>query len=434
LTTETTQTASAENFIQAEVIIAGAMTAEQVANPLLGTEHLFTATTTTAVTAEPVLATTVNLTATAGLSCDGDIFDFAEATLTTAVSMNALGEVILSTAELVLNTAVTTDIIGEKGIVHLPEIALTTTTTAQILGNQTHTLGNDQELIDWTTPGTWDTWPYQRWGLTGQRVMRMDADVAAAAGLTFDIALSFAVSTQQITGSTDTFPAQVDMSMVSTQTTTATNLMPATAVMASEFTADYVPDNVLLASISMQAASTMQTDRTMTLDATVLPQATFTQTALGGQDGGFAAELTSAFSVTVSPGTTLFIEAQITAQAGMTVDVGVLKGAVSLQATLGTQTVAANNTVQTSLVTSMAMQQSIFPVLTNSPTIVMAGLGSTLIVGSELQTDLARQVSVSAQSRRLHVVAQPRTLHIPAQSRVLYLPVAALNEQLRRVA
>jgi len=73
-------------------------------------------------------------------------------------------------------------------------------------------------------------------------------------------------------------------------------------------------------------------------------------------------------------------------------------------------------------------------VLTNSPTIVMAGLGSTLIVGSELQTDLARQVRVSAESRRLHVVAQPRTLHIPAQSRVLYLPVAALNEQLRRVA
>lgn len=431
---EATQVSAAQNLVQAELAIASALTAEQVANPLLGTEHLFIATTTTAITAEPVLATSIDLSVTAALSCAGDIFDFAEATLDAACTMSLLGEVILSTAELAVNTAVTTEIVGDKGVVHLPEINLNTAVTATMLGNQIHTMGADQEDIDWTTPASWDTWPYQRWGFTGRRVMRMDAAVAAAAQLIFDIQASFTSTTQQITDSTDTFPAAVDITVTTTQSTTATNLVPAQAVLAAEFTADYVPDNVILSSITMSAACTMSTDRTMTLGAGIESTVVAQQITLGGQDGSFEATLAPEFTVTAESGTTLFIAAEISAQAGMTVDVGVLQGAVSLQATLGTVAVAANNTVQTSVTTSLVMAQSTVAVLTNSPDIVMQALGATLIVGSELQTDLARQVKVSAQSRRLTVSAQPRTLHIPAQSRVLYLPVAPLNQQLRRVA
>lgn len=395
----------AQIVTQAENLIAGQASMQAEGTVVIGTENIKPFEVTTTATATQTTA--------------------AQPTLTTPIALSA--QVSQSTDALVTR-------VQEAAAVFAAENSQST------LGNQIHTLGENFENYDWTTPPSWDNWPNERWGFTGQKVFAAVVTQTTDAGIVFDIqstvTATFAVSVNAV----NTKPAQATLETTATITPVAQVTHSAQAMTwSSAFVQNIGGEGILEASLTVDTTTTTTVVPDLTLGGTITMPDAFDFDAVFGASlvGEIIVPVTAtfqAFALVIHSAITDTMAAEFT----QSTTVGIIRDqtlGVQFDAlATGTGTAQVLHTTPAQFAATAA--QSTFAAVQNSPLdIEWSAFNSTLIIGQEMQTDPYRQIEVACENRTLCVLRETRVLEVPCENRINQVAQPPWNEELfRRVA
>jgi hypothetical protein len=439
VTANTATTVEATNLIDTTLTIDSAMSFESVITGLLAAESIWTSTVSQSTVSELVLdATSTFAVETTQQTISDNIKPFevvVSPEFTTALTaQNTIGAGIAVSAAASTSIDVLVTRVQEAQAVFVVEH------TQTCRGNQIFTFASEFEVYDWTEPPTWDDWPNERWGFTGQRVFAGQFAQQVDAGIEFIINIPMSSQTAMSVDSVNTKNAQATLDAVAT-VTSAPEVTHVTQAMSFDS----------LVSWNLISTGTQEGEAVFEVQAQITTQPDLTLGAAIPMPDAFA--FSAVFGASLVGELVLPVTAQFTAIAlnihdavpetfVATTTMSTLANPVQDQlepvvfnSTFSTVSTAAVLHTTPAVLPVQATQSAFAAVLNNVTDIEWFAFNSILAIGQEMQSDPYRQIEVPCENRTLCVLKETRRLEVPCENRINRVAQPPWNEALyRRVA